>query len=404
MTAIQQPVRAAPGNPWKTRIAIITLVHVIGTVHIVSIMAMAPVIQPDLGLSVTQFGFLITAYYGGQVVGSFPAGGLVDRAGVGWALVLALLVLMVGTLIFIQATGFGLAAAATAVMGLGYSITNPATAKAVLTWFRAERRATVMGVKQTGVPAGGVLAAANGALVTVVGWQAILWVVVAVTVVGALLCLRLVERPAPGTAVTRRGAMADLAQVLRDRNLGVVFWSNACFNMGQATFFGYLTIFMREAAQASQPVAGLCLGIAQAISAVGRIGWGVVSDFLFAGRRKVLVVGMCGAAAVLLAAMAAVAPGWGVVVGIVLALLLGLTVASFAPLVQILSAEAAEPRLAGAATGYGLMGTSLGGMIGPPLFGAVVDLSGEFAYGWLVTAGLMAAGTILLGRRFTERR
>jgi predicted MFS family arabinose efflux permease len=376
---------SGPGNPWKMRIALVTLVHVVGTLHIVSIMAMAPVIQRDLDLSVTQFGLLITTYYGGQVVGSMPAGGMVDRLGVGWALVIAQVIMLAGTAIFIQATGFPLAAAATAVMGLGYSITN-------------------MGVKQTGVPGGGVLAAANGALVTVLSWQTILSMVIAVTVVSAVLCLRLTERPPGQPAMARRGALADFAQVLGDGNLGAIFGANAFFNMGQATFFGYLTLFMREAAHASQPVAGLCLGIAQAISAVGRIGWGAISDFLFTGRRKTLLVVMCGAAAVFLAAMAAVGPLWGVVMGAVLALLLGLTVASFAPLAQIMSAEAVEPRLAGAATGYGLVGTSVGGMVGPPLFGMVVDYTGDFANGWLVTAAVVLAGTILLGLGFKERR
>ena len=54
--------------------------------------------------------------------------------------------------------------------------------------------------------------------------------------------------------------------------------------------------------------------------------------------------------------------------------------------------------------GYSMIGTSLGGMIGPPLFGAIVDLSGAYANGWLFSAALLAAGTLLLGRGFKERR
>jgi LPXTG-motif cell wall-anchored protein len=54
--------------------------------------------------------------------------------------------------------------------------------------------------------------------------------------------------------------------------------------------------------------------------------------------------------------------------------------------------------------GYSLVGTALGGMVGPPLFGAVVDLTGNFANGWLLTAGLVLVGTFLLGFWFRERR
>ncbi|MEE8265303.1 MAG: MFS transporter [Acidiferrobacterales bacterium] len=391
-------------NPWITRLSILTLVHVVGTLHMVSVMAMAPVIQRDLNLSVTQVGLLVTAYYGAQTVGAFPAGGLVDRLGVGWSLVLAQVILIAGAISLSQANDFAAAFGSCAVMGLGYSLTNPASARGVLEWFPPERRATAMGIKQTGVSIGGVLAAGNGALVTLLSWQSIMWIIAGVTAASALLSLRLAERPSWRAGGSFRSVIAHLSEVVRDRNLGLLFAAGGFYNMGQMNFFAYLTLFMREAAQASQPVAGLSLAIAQAASAVGRIGWGVVSDTVFRGKRKTLVVGLCGTAVILLAAMAAVGLWWGVAVGIALALALGLTIASFASLMQTLAVEAVEPRLAGSAMGYSLVGTALGGMVGPPLFGAVVDLTGNFANGWLLTAGLVLAGTLLLGFRFREQR
>jgi ACS family hexuronate transporter-like MFS transporter len=391
-------------NPWTTRLSILTLVHVVGTLHMVSVMAMAPVIQRDLDLSVTQVGLLVSAYYGAQTIGAMPAGGMVDRLGVGWALVVANVILITGAISLSQATGFALAFGSCAVMGLGYSITNPATARGVLEWFPLQRRATAMGIKQTGVPIGGVLAAGNGALVTLVTWQNIMWLIAALTAANALLCLHLTERPRWRAGGSLRSVVANLREVVRDRNVSMLFTAGGAFNMGQMNFFAYLTLFMREAAQASQPVAGICLAVAQAASAVGRVGWGVVSDTLFEGRRKPLVIILCAASVIFLAAMAAVAPGWGVTVGFILALLLGLTIASFASLSQTLAVEVVEPRLAGSAMGYTLMGTSLGGVFGPPLFGAAVDLTGKFASGWLLTAGLVLAGTFLLGFRFREQR
>lgn len=370
----------------------------------VSVMAMAPVIQRDLSLSVTQVGLLVTAYYGAQTVGAFPAGGLVDRLGVGWSLVLAQVILIAGAISLSQANDFAAAFGSCAIMGLGYSLTNPASARGVLEWFPPERRATAMGIKQTGVSIGGVLAAGNGALVTLLSWQSILWIIAGVTAASALLSLRLAERPSWRAGGSFRSVVAHLSEVVRDRNLGLLFAAGGFYNMGQMNFFAYLTLFMREAAQASQPVAGLSLAIAQAASAVGRIGWGVVSDTVFRGKRKTLVIGLCGTAVILLAAMAAVGLWWGVAVGIALALALGLTIASFASLMQTLAVEAVAPRLAGSAMGYSLVGTALGGMVGPPLFGAVVDLTGNFANGWLLTAGLVLAGTLLLGFRFRERR
>jgi MFS family permease len=70
---------------------------------------------------------------------------------------------------------------------------------------------------------------------------------------------------------------------------------------------------------------------------------------------------------------------------------------------QTLAVETVELRLAGSAMGYTLMGNSLGGMIGPPIFGLVVDATGAFAGGWLITAALVLCGTAVLAFWFGER-
>jgi MFS family permease len=92
-----------------------------------------------------------------------------------------------------------------------------------------------------------------------------------------------------------------------------------------------------------------------------------------------------------------------VYLGLGLALLLGLTIASFAPLMQTLSVEATEPRLAGSCMGYNMFGTHIGGMIGPPVFGAMVDATGSYGAGWLVTAAVLGFGVVLLAFGFRER-
>ena len=89
--------------------------------------------------------------------------------------------------------------------------------------------------------------------------------------------------------------------------------------------------------------------------------------------------------------------------GLGLSLLLGLTVASSAPLVQTLAVEATEPRLAASSMGYNLVGVQIGGMIGPPIFGAVVDMTGGYGSGWLVSSGLVMVGVVMFTAWFRER-
>ena len=53
-------------------------------------------------------------------------------------------------------TGASAAAIAMGLSGLAYGFVNPATSKGVLDWIPAHRRGTAMGLKQSGVPFGGV--------------------------------------------------------------------------------------------------------------------------------------------------------------------------------------------------------------------------------------------------------
>jgi sugar phosphate permease len=174
--------------------------------------------------------------------------------------------------------------------------------------------------------------------------------------------------------------------------------------MAQSAFFAYLTLFLREVAQASLPVASLCFGLAQGAAVVGRVSWGVVSDRLFGGRRKIVIVliGLTGAAA--LSAMPAAGLGPVLAVGAPLAVVCGLTIAAYGGLLQTAVVESADSRLAGAAIGYHLSFVSISQMVGLPLFGAVVDWSGHYATGWLIFAGLLLLSTLLIARFFQERR
>jgi len=382
-------------NPWTFRLTLLVMAHMAGTVNIVSVLAMAPVISNDLHLSATEFGLFVTAYYGAQAFWSIPAGALVDRFGVGWTLGSSHVIMGSGSLLLVFADSFAASLGGLFLMGIGYSMTNPATSAGVLAWFPPERRGTAMGIKQVGVPLGGVIAAGNGALVSVVAWQSIMLATAFGIFINGIFCLYLVRFRRP----RKKGEIKSIG------NLKVVFriprvqlFTLACglTNVGQTNFFAFLTLFLREAANASQPMAGFAIGLAQASSTVARIGWGIVSDKWYRRRRGLLMAWICGAAVVLLGAMVFVQPGWGVWLGLGLAFLLGITIASFAPVAQAISVELVEPRLSGSAMGYNMTGVYIGGMVGPPVFGAVIDLTGTYAAGWIVTAVLTALGVAIL--------
>ncbi len=394
---------AISGNPWLSRLPALILSHVVGTVNIVSVMAMAPVISADLGLGAAEFGAFISAYYGAQACGSMPAGAITDRYGVGRTLVFGHALMCAAAMTLAIANGYVECLGAMFMMGLGYSMMNPSTARGVLEWFPRARRGTAMGLKQVGVPLGGVIAAGNGALAAYVNWQTIMWGVAAIIVANGLYCFVLIRFHVPLAPEQRKSILANLGDVLKDRNFNVYAILNGLLNVGQTNFFGFLTLFLTSSVKASQEMAGFAIGLAQTASAIARIGWGVICDRYYANRRAVLMAWICGAAAVLLAMMSLIGPGPGLWIGIGLAMALGITIASFAPVAQAVVVEAVEPRLAGSAIGVNMVGVHIGGMLGPIMFGWVVDHMGGYGSAWLVTAGIVAVGTLMLVYMFKER-
>ncbi|MEL0022166.1 MAG: hypothetical protein VW709_20065, partial [Rickettsiales bacterium] len=61
---------------------------------------------------------------------------------------------------------------------------------------------------------------------------------------------------------------------------------------------------------------------------------------------------------------------------------------------------AVAPHLIGSAVGYNGISTHMGAIVGPPVFGAIVDATGSYSGGWLVTAVMVMAGVLVVGLGF----
>ena len=248
-----------------------------------------------------------------------------------------------------------------------------------------------MGIKQVGVPIGGLIGAGCGALAATVDWQTIMVAVSALIAVNGVLCLTLVP-----VSVRGQGARKNIAAVISDKNVNAFAIGAGVVNIGQTNFYGFLTLFLAEAARLGQTTVSLAMGVAQTASFVGRLGWGAVSDKAFGGRRLVTMSVICSVAVVFLALMPFVAGPWAAILGFGLALCLGLTIASFAPVAQAIQVEMVAPHLAGSAVGYNMLWTHMCATLAPIAFGAAVDHLGGFASGWWVTAVITATGVAIL--------
>jgi predicted MFS family arabinose efflux permease len=368
------------------RLSLMFAAHAMGTANISLVLAFAPLLQKQLGLTASAFGLAVSCYYAAQVVGALPAGMLVDRFGIRRGLMAAHLILALGMGLIALARGpIGLSLGL-ALCGFGYVLVNPATARGVLAWFDPRHRATAMGVKQTGVPIGAVVIAMAAALVE--DWR----VFAAILAVSMLLMtaafLRLEKEV---TSRTRSTLMRDLMKAFNHRRLTAVTLATGLYTAAFGAVLAYFVTFSYEVVHVSLATASLFLALVQAAAAVGRIAWGVAGDRLPGNGRVtgLLACGLVGAASI--AALPFVDSATGMTVA---ALMIGLTVGGFASLAQTLAVESVDRSLAGAAIGYNMLLVTVGLMLGPALFALVLSHAG-YGASWNGVALAMLGGALL---------
>ncbi|HWP34805.1 MAG TPA: MFS transporter, partial [Thermodesulfobacteriota bacterium] len=185
-------------------------------------------------------------------------------------------------------------------------------------------------------------------------------------------------------------------RVLRSRDVWLVSIATILFAGLQASLLGYLVLFLQERQGLSVVAAGRVLAGAQMAGLAGRIVFGVLSDRLFGGRRRVVLFLAGATSACLAAAMARVGPGTPLWVVAPLSLLFGFVGIGWNGVQLTLLAELAGKALAGTAVGLGLAVSAVGVIAVPPAFGRLVEATGDYRWAWLSLTGIMLAALLLL--------
>jgi sugar phosphate permease len=160
----------------------------------------------------------------------------------------------------------------------------------------------------------------------------------------------------------------------------------------------FLVVFLRERLGLGQVEAGVLFGFVQLAGALGRIGWGMLSDALFGGRSRGLLLVVSCLAAVSSLALAQLGPDTP---RTMLWMLLGLTgVAGLGwnGLSNALAVELVGRPSAAAATALTLTAFCFGVMLMPPLFGYLVDRTGSYSAAFEVGALASAVAACVLTR------
>jgi len=349
-------------------------------------------------LTLAQMGLVTTALSLGVTTSMVFMGVIADRVGPRPLLFWGAMGMAAFSLSLIGASGFLALLVLLYLLGVMLAIAPAAGTKAVFTAFRDRPRGMVMGIRQTGVPLGALLAASLLPRLVHRGIHATFWVfAIELLVVGWLFSGVMRQKEPATVAATRRRRLSRevVGQVWRPALVGVLLVS------GQYILLGFSLSDLHRVHHLSLVIAGLVLAAAQLGGGMSRIVSGFVSDRI-GGRRAPVIVTLAFLAALMAWAVALVpgtaslwvlAPVW---------FLFGCGATGWNALTLTWAGESVPVEH----SGFAMSGTGtavfFGSAIFPPLFGGLVDATGRFDIGWILLGALLAVGGLLTWR-FSRR-
>jgi MFS family permease len=352
-------------------------------------------------------GLFISAFYLAMTGASFGAGWLADRMGVRKTTLQGHLSVGVCISAVALAPSFAWACAGFFLSGLGYAFLNPASTKGVMAWFHRDERATAMGIKQTGVPAGGFFTALLAPpLVLLIGWRGAF---VALGILNFLfgfvfsyLWRESSESLESDSAQHRQSAGAQ--EPLDVWGFLPASFGTAIFLIGQMSLITYLPLYLKEAMGFAPYWASQALTVAQGGAMLGRVGWGVASDRLFGGRRKIVLVVIGFVSMVMMLGLSFMTKESSLPLLLAIILLLGFSIVGYQGVSYALIGELAGTTRAGVAMGLMITINAAAATLGTPLFGYIVDRTDSYATAWKFLAGAIGLGCVGLTAFLKEPR
>jgi MFS family permease len=361
---------------------------------VLGIGALAGFFRDAFELTGYQTGMVVTAVALAPLFALIPVGRLLDRFGQRVIVTAGALWLGAGVAVAALATSLPLLLAALFVGGAGYATAQPGGSKAVAGWFGSERRGLAMGIRQTGLPLGGALAAATlPAIAEARGWQTAVITTGAVAALGGTVFGLVYRDP---TSVEREDyAFSEtLRRLLSERFMRPILGSGLALVSAQLCIVAYLLLFLRDVHDIPLTAGAWVLAVSQVLGMGGRVALAAWSDKRFRTRRLHLVVLSLVMTAVLLCVVAWLPQGVSVpVVGVVAGALGFFAFGWYGPWV-VHTSEIAPRGSVGLTLALSMSATQLGIVVAPPLFGLLLDLSSSYLLAWLVLASALLGAAL----------
>ena len=354
---------------------------------------LALLVREELGFGAFELGAAIATFFAASVVVSVPAGVLSEWIGPRPALLIG------AATTATTLAGIGLVASSWMSLlpfmllgGTANTVTQVATNHLIARRIDSTRLGLAFGVKQSAIPIAGMLAGLSLPILGLsVGWR-VAYLMAALAIVPVVLLVRRIPSSSRSRDSRQRTGDAPI-------RLLILLSVGAGLATGSGNGMTAFTVAAADHAGFSSSAAGLLLMAGSLMGVSVRVSSGWLADRL--GRWSLLLAGGLVGIGVLgyLGLALEGPPAWRVVA----------TLVAFGggwgfPGLILLTIARTNPRSPATAMGVGRLGPSMGAILGPLAFGAIVDSSG-YPAAWLAAAGASLASAILLlsARPFLRR-
>ncbi len=355
----------------------------------------APTLQLELGLSATQLGFLLGAFFWSYTLMQMVVGWLVDHVGAGIVMAAGFLLWSLATSVTGLVHGFAMLFVARLVLGVGESVAIPGFSKILAQIVPEERRGSANSIVMAGLqsgPAVGTLA--GGLLMARFGWRPFFIVLGLASLVWLPPWLKYMPREPARTATEKPSHGPTLLRMMRERSLWGSCFGQFSGNYGWYFLLTWLPSYLVHERGLSATHMAWAGSAAYLSTAICSLIVGHLTDrWIAAGaapthvRKRALAIGYSLGGLFFVCAVLA-----GPRAAIVLICLAGGAIGGPAFSTWCIGQTIAGPHAAGRWIGVQNTVGNLAGIIAPALTGYVVDRTGHYFLAFAITCVIMVLG------------
>lgn len=393
-------------------IGLVFLATFINFIDRLTIAVLGPVITTDLGLTNEQFASLTVWFLAAYTASQGLSGRLYDRVGTRRGFTISVLVWSMAATGHAFARGLDALRALRFVLGVGEAGNWPGAAKVIAEWFPPRERALAMGIFNSGVAVGNIVAPPLIVFLQIrFGWQAAFFVTGSLGFAWLVLWLAFYDSPDRHPSITseERALLADAGAgattgtvswraILRYRQTWAIVIARFVTDPVWWLYITWLPKYLADARGFSLKEIGLFAWLPYVTADAGSLGGGWLSGHLIArgwttdrARKTVIVLGSLFMLGGIPAALADSA-GWALVW--IACVTFGFQ--TWINNVQTLPSDVFETRAVASVAGLGGVGAGIGAMLFTYATGVVIDRTHSYTPMLVVAAILPIIGTAAL--------